>query len=155
MGQGQQGHLKTYFRNFPHAALSRREFTETTSQVSLVSLPAERGKAMTQNTDPTVQTYAMPDSYGLSWVLYVQCPHCGDVHTHGGGSLDGPPDMGHRVSHCVHADSQGYVLVPGPPDMAMPKALSARERRKRLHAYDHKRDVEASRRTLAYLGVGS
>jgi len=110
---------------------------------------------MTQNTDPLVPAYAAPDGYGLRWVLYVQCPHCGDLHTHGGGSLDGPPDMGHRVSHCVHAESSGYVLVPGPPNMAKPKALSAREQRKRLLAYDAERAQAVSRLAMAYQGRGS
>ena len=58
------------------------------------------------------------------WVVYVQCPHCGDRHNHGGGPVSEPPDLGLRGSHCLYPEGDAdYVLVPGPEGMEKPKAL--------------------------------
>jgi hypothetical protein len=110
---------------------------------------------MAENADPLVTAYVERDEAHGHWVLTVQCPHCGDVHTHGGGRLDGPPSLGHRVSHCVHADSSGYVLVAGSADMPKPKPLSSPERRKRLLAYDRQRGITPTGRITFYGRVGS
>jgi hypothetical protein len=46
------------------------------------------------------------------WILEFRCVWCGRLHSHGGGPLDGEPDAGHRVSHCLDASSpDGYELV--------------------------------------------
>lgn len=48
-------------------------------------------------------------------LLDVHCPHCENVHTHGGGeSLAGASRyLGHRAAHCAHKAStnHGYVLT--------------------------------------------
>lgn len=53
------------------------------------------------------------DLHEGSWVAYLICPHCGDLHSHGAGPTDLPPDLGSRASHCVWHPSAGYWLVPG------------------------------------------
>ena len=60
------------------------------------------------------------------WSIRIQCPRCGRVHRHGGGAItEGPPVLGHRLSHCPGGG--GYELVPGPPDM--PKPVNRRRRK--------------------------
>ncbi len=87
----------------------------------------------TVTPDPEVPTFVEPHGWGKHqfWALYITCPHCGDLHTHGGGLVkDGAPDLGHRVSHCVYHPVEGYHLVPGPEDMEKPTALGAPARRR-------------------------
>jgi hypothetical protein len=60
--------------------------------------------------DPEVPVYL--DRYHGSWKAYLICPHCGDLHTHGAGPADAPPDLGNRASHCIWHPSEGYWLVP-------------------------------------------
>ena len=45
------------------------------------------------------------------WILDVaQCPFCGKDHNHGGGSLDHPPALGFRLSHCLK-QPRDYELI--------------------------------------------
>jgi hypothetical protein len=85
-----------------------------------------------------VPTYIQRNTQSQFWALYVQCPYCGDLHQHGGGSLAGPPDLGDRFSHCVFAEPRGYELVPGPEGMPKPKPLSMAEKGKRQRDYDQR-----------------
>lgn len=88
--------------------------------------------------EPEVPTHISPSGWGKRkyWRLAIQCPHCGDLHTHGGGGVeDGPPLLGHRVAHCPDGGGKGYTLVAGPPDMPEPKELSRREQRKIWNQY--------------------
>lgn len=44
------------------------------------------------------------------WILELTCPHCGEIHTHGGG--DGlVAQGGHRVAHCRHLHGVGYFIA--------------------------------------------
>ena len=67
---------------------------------------------------PKVEVHIHPsrsrhDSY---WVLTLdRCPHCGRPHTHGGGSLDHPPALGHRLSHCSDRRPLDYELIEEDP----------------------------------------
>lgn len=47
------------------------------------------------------------------WKLRVCCPFCHKSHSHGGGYIaDGPPNLGHRFSHCKDFLSRdSYTLV--------------------------------------------
>ena len=46
------------------------------------------------------------------WLLRFKCVWCGRFHQHGGGPLDGEPDAGHRVSHCLDPRAPaGYELI--------------------------------------------
>jgi len=46
------------------------------------------------------------------WILTIdECPLCGKSHEHGGGSVDGPPALGFRLSHCLNR-SASYELIP-------------------------------------------
>ena len=65
------------------------------------------------------------------WDLFVACPLCGDQHRHGGGTTDGAPLLGHRVSHCLYGKRIGYLLTEGPADMAIPRKLTGTERKAR------------------------
>ena len=43
--------------------------------------------------------------------VYIVCPHCGEIHLHGRG---GKPDYqyeGHRASHCIDNQNNGYVIL--------------------------------------------
>jgi hypothetical protein len=45
------------------------------------------------------------------WLLQFRCVWCGRLHQHGGGPLDGEPDAGHRLSHCLDPQApHGYEL---------------------------------------------
>jgi len=84
-------------------------------------------------TNPEALTHIEPSGWGKRqyWCLAIECPHCGDLHTHGGGLVDdGSPTLGHRVAHCVYHPAEGYTLVAGPPDMPRPKALKGLAYRK-------------------------
>lgn len=59
-----------------------------------------------QTPDPLVPAYA--ERRPSCWLLYIICPHCGDLHSHGGGT--GPePDYGNRLSHCIWHPTAGYT----------------------------------------------
>ena len=46
------------------------------------------------------------------WLLRFKCVWCGRFHQHGGRPLEGDPDAGHRVSHCLDPRAPaGYDLV--------------------------------------------
>ncbi len=49
------------------------------------------------------------------WELSFRCSHCKATHYHGGGALDEPPLLGHRLAHCHSTESPykktGYDLV--------------------------------------------
>ena len=48
------------------------------------------------------------------WILTINtCPYCGKSHEHGGGGVDEPPALGHRLSHCLNR-SASYELIPIP-----------------------------------------
>jgi hypothetical protein len=56
-----------------------------------------------------------------NWLLVFACPWCPPkrgqprVHVHGGGPLNEPPLLGHRVSHCyAEGAPSGYELVEAP-----------------------------------------
>jgi hypothetical protein len=45
------------------------------------------------------------------WLLTFPCGWCQRTHAHGGGSATGPPEGGHRVSHCASDQAPaGYTL---------------------------------------------
>lgn len=54
-----------------------------------------------------------------TWILSFVCPFgCNKdkrrklvIHTHGAGSADSPPTLGHRVSHCPNYQGYGYILI--------------------------------------------
>lgn len=111
-------------------------------------------KADAIGTDPDVFTH-ISESGSLGapyWRLAIQCPHCGDLHSHGGGLVEnGPPDLGNRAAHCVYHPAAGYTLVAGPPDMPEPKALTGRAYRK-MRAEGEALTAELARaRQAAYL----
>jgi hypothetical protein len=64
---------------------------------------------------PQVETHIRPSRsrHDRIWVLEITCPFCGKGHTHGGGAIDRPPLLGHRVAHCVTrpAPRGGYELI--------------------------------------------
>lgn len=64
---------------------------------------------------PEVKVHVGRQKRSGFWELTFECPHCGLVHRHGGGT--GPePSLGHRESHCSYgppAFKNGYVLVEG------------------------------------------
>lgn len=74
---------------------------------------------------PTPEVAAYIEASHDVWTLLIACPYCRRLHMHGGGSIDGPPVLGQRISHCLNG---GYVLVAGPPEM--PKPTSRRTTRK-------------------------
>jgi len=41
--------------------------------------------------------------------VYIVCPYCGEIHSHGRGEKPAYHYEGHRVSHCV--DNNGYVIM--------------------------------------------
>lgn len=100
-------------------------------------MATKAGAEVRNNDDPEVPAYV--ERHERQWLLYIQCPLCGDLHSHGGGMADRAPSYGHRVSHCITEDSGGYWLVPGDPLMPKPKALPRRERFRALLAYDRRR----------------
>lgn len=74
-------------------------------------------------SDPDVQIDRAVYRDG-AWSLTIRCPHCGHLHTHGGGSDPRPEGartsfLGHRASHCPslcpshgsHQRSGGYFLT--------------------------------------------
>jgi hypothetical protein len=63
---------------------------------------------------PKVEVHIHPSrsKYDRFWVLTIdRCPHCEKPHSHGGGSLDHPPALGHRLSHCLN-HARDYELIP-------------------------------------------
>jgi len=48
------------------------------------------------------------------WRLKIKCPHCGEVHVHGGG-VGSKPSGGHRLAHCAkkNPDNPGYTIEIG------------------------------------------
>jgi hypothetical protein len=64
---------------------------------------------------PEIQVHAGLREGSGFWELTFECPYCGLLHRHGGGT-DREPLLGHRVSHCSYeppAFEHGYVLVEG------------------------------------------
>lgn len=55
---------------------------------------------------------ARRDGRATTWILAVPCPFCGVPHEHGGGSTDGEPVLGVRLSHCGRTAPESYELVP-------------------------------------------
>ena len=50
------------------------------------------------------------------WILEVAtCPFCHRLHQHGGGSTDGPPSLGFRLSHCSDRRPLDYELIEEDP----------------------------------------
>ncbi len=46
------------------------------------------------------------------WILEIaRCPHCSKPHSHGGGSTDHAPALGHRLSHCFDRRPLDYELI--------------------------------------------
>lgn len=45
------------------------------------------------------------------WDLTVECPYCGKLHHHDGGSGEAPY-YGHRLAHCQNGSRGGYELIP-------------------------------------------
>jgi hypothetical protein len=75
---------------------------------------AERVRASHPVTCPRVEVHIHPSrsKYDRYWVLTLdRCPHCEKPHSHGGGSLDHPPALGHRLSHCVTRRPLDYELI--------------------------------------------
>ncbi len=71
--------------------------------------------------EPTVVVRAEPNFRQNVWHLSFDCPWCPrrrgkpQRHTHGGGELTGPPDLGHRASDCeVREAPSGYELALDP-----------------------------------------
>jgi len=75
---------------------------------------SERVRATNDAACPKVEVTIHPSRsrYDRYWVLTLdRCPHCSKPHSHGGGSLDHPPALGHRLSHCVTRSPLDYELV--------------------------------------------
>jgi len=67
------------------------------------------------STVPKIETRIRPSRSRSDrfWILEIdRCPFCEKRHTHGGGSLDRPPLLGSRFSHCVTGSPHEYELVP-------------------------------------------
>ena len=72
-------------------------------------------------TDNTISQIEIPENPRVlcvakrgreCWLLQFRCVWCGKQHQHGGGPLDGVPDAGHRVSHCLDLRAPaGYELI--------------------------------------------
>lgn len=91
--------LKKAFRNgkFSRAAFSR-----------LDRHTQHHGKFVFTGPAPAAKALATLCADG-TWSLHVLCPFCGETHNHGG--LNGfNPMGGHRLSHCMFADTPGYWL---------------------------------------------
>jgi len=43
--------------------------------------------------------------------VYIVCPHCGEIHLHGRGKKPDYQYEGHRASHCIENQNNGYVIV--------------------------------------------
>ena len=73
----------------------------------------ERVAATNDSACPRVEVHIHPSRsrYDRYWVLTLDCcPHCSKPHSHGGGSLDHAPALGHRLSHCLN-HARDYELV--------------------------------------------
>ncbi len=73
----------------------------------------ERVEATNAAAAPKVEFHIHPSRsrYDRYWVLTLdRCPHCGRPHNHGGGSIDHPPALGHRLSHCL-SHARDYELI--------------------------------------------
>lgn len=67
-------------------------------------------------TPPKVRVRVTRES-GIN-MLTVDCPHCGESHTHGGGPVSEPElRLGHRVAHCDGIPNPGYILVEADYDL--------------------------------------
>ncbi len=64
----------------------------------------------TADACPRVETTVRPSIRDRFWILELRCPFCSKVHTHGGGSIDHPPALGFRLSHCL-SHARDYELV--------------------------------------------
>lgn len=91
--------LKRLIRNgkFSRAAFSR-----------LDRHTRHHGKFVFTGPAPAVKALAILCADG-TWSLHVLCPFCGETHNHG-GSNGLAPMGGHRLSHCIFADTPGYWL---------------------------------------------
>jgi len=56
--------------------------------------------------------------YRGTWILSFVCPFCKTnkrqkpvIHSHGAGSANSPPVLGHRISHCPNYQAHGYILI--------------------------------------------
>jgi len=72
----------------------------------------ERVQATNDSACPKVEVRIHPSlaRHNPYWVLELTCPHCGRPHNHGGGSIDHPPALGHRLSHCL-SHARDYELI--------------------------------------------
>ena len=70
----------------------------------------ERVEATNDSACPRVETTVRPSIRDRFWILELRCPFCHRLHTHGGGSIDHPPALGHRLSHCLN-HARDYELV--------------------------------------------
>jgi hypothetical protein len=43
------------------------------------------------------------------WIIKLTCPHCGEKHTHGGGT-GLVPHGEHRIAHCRDGTTRGYFI---------------------------------------------
>lgn len=50
--------------------------------------------------------YVHPVGESVTNSIYIVCPYCGELHSHGKAS-------GHRVSHCKNDNNPGYVIMLG------------------------------------------
>jgi hypothetical protein len=57
---------------------------------------------MTDDRDPSVPVKRVQRGDGGVTTWVIDCPHCGEEHTHGAGA-------GHRVAHCL--GGRGYYLT--------------------------------------------
>jgi hypothetical protein len=71
----------------------------------------ERIRDTADDACPKVATTVRPSIRDRFWILELRCPFCAKVHTHGGGSIDHSPALGHRLSHCVTRRPLDYELV--------------------------------------------
>lgn len=120
--------------------------------------PSFRGpNTQALDTDPEVPVFI--DLYEGSWVAYLICPFCHDLHSHGAGPADLPPDLGSRASHCIWHPMEGYWLVPGL--IEKPRRPGARELQRiqqegealtAQQAREYQQRWQAERRQLAEVG---
>ena len=61
---------------------------------------------------PKVEVTVHPSIRDRFWILELRCSFCAKVHNHGGGSVDAPPALGFRLSHCITRSPRDYELIP-------------------------------------------
>lgn len=94
--------LSSLKKPFRKGKFSRAAFSRLDRHVQ------QHGKFIFNGPAPAVKAHASLLADGV-WSLRITCPFCGESHAHGGSN--GPRPMGgHRLGHCLFADTPGYWL---------------------------------------------